>query len=844
MQCVEACKAEAVLHDMLEEDREIKVGSVILFLGFDEFNPQLKEEYGYKRFPNVVSSIELERILSASGPYQGQVTRRSDDKHPKSIAWIQCVGSRDSKIKRGYCSSVCCMYSTKEALITKEHAPDTETSIFYMDMRAYGKDFDKYIKRAESEYGVRYVRSKISEVEEDLKTHNLKIKYETDDGKLASEEFEMVVLSVGLEAPKSAKEIAEKFNIQLNSYNFAKTSTFEPLHTSRPGIFVGGAFSGPKDVPETVAQASGVAAEASSILSEARGSLVTEKEYPPEIEVSGEAPRIGVFVCHCGINIGGVVDVPSIVEWVKTLPGVVYAEGNLYTCSQDTQKRIKGAIKEHQLNRIVVASCTPRTHEPLLQETIREAGLNRYLFEMANIRDQCSWIHMREPEKATRKAKDLVRMAVAKARLIEPLKRLPLEVTPRGLVIGGGVSGMTSALRLAEEGYEVYLVEKERELGGQAKDIHYTLEGEDVQKFLGELIAKVQSNDRIRLFSGAKIENIEGFVGNFKTTVKIDSSLKELEHGIIIVATGAKEYQPTEYLYGKERGVVTQRELEKLMVSGKLEVNTQNSMVMIQCVGSRNDQHPYCSRICCSEAIKNALKIKQLNKKANIYILYRDMRTYGFKEDYYQRAREEGVIFIRYEEGQEPEVRKGKEKLEVLVKDLILKENLLINADLVVLSTGVIASEDGEELAQMLKVPLNEDGFFLEAHVKLRPVDFATEGIFLCGLAHSPKFIEESISQANAAISRACTILAKDKILAEGTVVSVNEDRCNGCGICEAVCIYNAIEIDQEKRVAKVNETLCKGCGTCTGACFSGAINQRGFKREQILAMTKAALEV
>jgi len=844
MQCVEACKAEAVLHDMLEEDREINVGSVILFPGFDEFNPQLKQEYGYKRFPNVVSSIEFERILSASGPYQGQVTRMSDDKHPKSIAWIQCVGSRDSKIKRGYCSSVCCMYSTKEALITKEHAPDTETSIFYMDMRAYGKDFDKYIKRAESEYGVRYVRSRISELKEDLKTHNLRIIYETDDGKLASEEFEMVVLSVGLEAPRSAKEIAEKFNIQLNSYNFAQTGTFEPLHTSRPGIFVGGAFSGPKDIPETVAQGSGVAAEASSILSEVRGSLVTEKKYPPEIEVSGEAPRIGVFVCHCGINIGGVVDVPSIVEWVKTLPSVVYAEGNLYTCSQDTQERIKGAIKEHQLNRIVVASCTPRTHEPLFQETIREAGLNRYLFEMANIRDQCSWIHMREPEKATKKAKDLVRMAVAKARLIEPLKRLPLDVTPRGLVIGGGVSGMTSALKLAEEGYEVYLVEKERELGGQAKDIHYTLEGEDVQKFLGKLIDKVKSNDRIRLFTGVKIENIEGFVGNFKTTVKIDSSIKEFEHGIIIVATGAKEYQPTEYLYGKERGVVTQRELEKLMVSGKLEVNTQNSMVMIQCVGSRNDKHPYCSRICCSEAVKNALKIKQLNKKANIYILYRDMRTYGFKEDYYQRAREEGVIFIRYEEGQEPEVRKGKEKLEVLVKDLILKENLLINADLVVLSTGIISSEDGGELAQMLKVPLNEDGFFLEAHVKLRPVDFATEGIFLCGLAHSPKFIEESISQANAAISRACTILAKDKILAEGIVVSVNEDICSGCGICEVLCHYSAIEIDEQDKVAKINAALCKGCGTCCAACPSGALDLKGFRRKQILSMIKAFAEV
>jgi len=844
MQCVEACKAEAIFHDMVEEEVEINVGSVILSLGFDEFNPELKGEYGYKKFPNVISSIEFERILSASGPYQGHVRRLSDNKPPDKIAWIQCVGSRDSKIGKGYCSSVCCMYSTKEALITKEHAPDTEAAVFYMDMRAYGKDFDKYIDRAESEYGVRYIRSRISAVEEDPGTHNLIIKYEAEDGKFLSEEFEMVVLSVGLEAPNSAKEIAEKFGIKLNKYNFARTSEFEPLKTSHPGIFVGGAFSGPKDIPETVAQASGVAAEASSILSEVRGSLVTEKEYPPEIDVSGQPPRIGVFVCHCGINIGGVVDVPSVVEYAKTLSNVVYAEDNLYTCSQDTQERIKEAISEHKLNRVVVASCTPRTHEPLFQETIREAGLNRYLFEMANIRDQCSWIHMREPKKATRKAKDLVKMAVAKARLIEPLKRLPLDVAPRGLVIGGGISGMISALRLTEEGYEVYLIEKERELGGQARDIYYTLEGEDAQKFLGELINKVKSNERIHLFTGAKIENIEGFVGNFKTTIKIDSSLQELEHGIIIVATGAKEYQPTEYLYGKDKRIITQRELEKLIVNGKFDINTKNSIVMIQCVGSRNDKHPYCSRICCSEAIKNALKIKEMNKKANVYILYRDIRTYGFKEDYYQKAREEGVIFIRYEEGKEPEVKKGKEKLEILIKELILKENLLINADLVVLSTGVVFSEDNEELAQMLKVPLNEDGFFLEAHVKLRPVDFATEGIFLCGLAHSPKFIEESISQANAAVSRACTILSKEKILAEGIVANVDEDMCSGCGICKAVCVYNAIEIDEEKRVAKVNEALCKGCGTCTGACPSGAINQRGFKREQILAMAKAALEV
>jgi len=842
MQCQEACKAEALLHDMVEEEVRINVGSIILFPGFDEFDPELKEEYGYKRFPNVVSSIEFERILSASGPYQGHVTRISDNKHPKKIAWIQCVGSRDPKIGRGYCSSVCCVYSTKEALITKEHAPDTQTTVFYMDMRAYGKDFDKYTQRAESEYGVRYVRSRISEVEENRSTHNLSIKYEAEDGKLVSEEFEMVVLSVGLEAPRSAKDIAEKFDIKLNSYRFAKTNNFEPLKTSRPGIFVGGAFSGPKDIPETVAQASGVAAEASSILSEVRGTLVVEKKYPPEIDVSGEAPRIGIFICQCGINIGGVVNVPAVVEYAKTLPDVVYAEDNLYTCSQDTQERIKEVIKEYKLNRVVVASCTPRTHEPLFQETIREAGLNRYLFEMANIRDQNSWVHMKEPQKATEKAKDLVRMAVAKARLIEPLGTTALKVTSKGLVIGGGIAGMVAALRLAEEGYEVYLVEKNDKLGGQARDIYYTLEGENIQKFLAELIDKVKSNDNIHVFTAAKVEKIEGFVGNFKTTIKVNSSSKELEHGIIIVATGAEEYEPSEYLYGKERRVITQRQLEKLIASGKLDVTSQSSIVMIQCVGSRDDDRPYCSSVCCSEAIKNALKVKKMNKEVNVYILYRDMRTYGFKEDYFQEAREEGVIFIRYEEDDKPQVRVNEGRLQVIAPDLILGERLLIPADLVVLGTATVPPEDNKSLSQMLKVPLNEDGFFLEAHVKLRPVDFATEGIFLCGLAHSPKFIEESISQANACVSRACTILSRDELQVEGTVARVNEVKCVGCRSCKEVCPYGAIEVKlkrilgKEKEVAEVNVALCKGCGACTASCRSGSIDLKGFSDEEILA--------
>ena len=848
MQCQEACEAEGILHEMLEEEVEINVGSIALFPGFDEFEPEVKKEYGHKRFPNVVSSIEFERILSASGPHQGHLLRPSDKKPPKKIAWIQCVGSRDPKIGRGYCSSVCCVYSTKEALITKEHAPDTETAVFYMDMRAYGKDFDKYVQRAESEYGVRYVRTRISEIEEAPQNHNLRVKYEAGDGELVSEEFEMVVLAVGLEASRSAKDVAEKFGIELNSYGFAKVNTFEPLKASRPGIFVGGAFSGPKDIPETVAQASGVAAEASSILSEARGTLVEEREYPPEIDVSGEAPRVGVFVCQCGINIGGVVDVPAVVEYAKTLPDVVYVEDNLYTCSQDTQERIRKAVHEERLNRVVVASCTPRTHEPLFQETVREAGLNPHLFEMANIRDQNSWVHMKEPEKATEKAKDLVKMAVAKARLIEPLGTATLQVTHRGLVIGAGLAGMVAALRLAEEGYEVYLVEKDDRLGGQARQIYYDLQGEDVQKFLGELINKVKSRDQIHIFAAATIEKVEGFVGNFKTTIKVDSSLEELEHGIIIVATGAQEYQPSEYLYGEERRVITQRQLEKLISSKELDPASQSSIVMIQCVGSRNTDRAYCSRTCCSEAIKNALEIKKMNRKANVYILYRDMRTYGFKEDYYQKAREEGIIFIRYEENDKPKVRVRGTRLEVVAKDLILGKTLLISSDLVVLSTATYPAEDNKRLSQLLKVPLNEDGFFLEAHVKLRPVDFATEGIFVCGLAHSPKFIEEAIAQANACVSRACTILSREELQVEGTVAKVNEVKCVGCRFCMEVCSYGAVEVKlkkvfgKEKEVAEINVALCKGCGACAASCRSGSIDLKGFSNEEILAQIGAVI--
>ena len=841
LECIKACEAKAIDHLMKDEQLEIEVGSIILSPGFDEFEPSLKSEYGYGRFPNVVSSIEFERFLSASGPFKGQVLRASDQKHPKRVAWIQCVGSRDSHIGKGYCSSVCCMYATKEAVIAKEHAPEIEATIFYMDMRAYGKDFDKYIERAEKEYGVRYIRSRVSHVKEDPKTNNLTIQYETEEGEMISEEFDLVVLSVGLEPTHSHQEIANIFGIDLNQYGFAKTSIFSPLQTSKPGIFVSGVFSGPKDVPETVAQASAVAAEASALLSEARGTLVTEKEFVPEKNVNCQGPRIGAFICHCGINIGGVVNVPEVVDYARTLPNVVHVEGNLYTCSQDTQDQMKKMIEEHQLNRVVVASCTPRTHEPLFQDTIREAGLNRYLFDMANIRDQCSWVHMTQPKEATEKAKDLVRMAIAKAALLDPLPTQTVEMNQKALVIGGGLSGMTAALKIAQSGYEVTLVEKETYLGGKARTIQYTLDGNNVQSKLNELIRKVEKDPRIHLMTEAAIEKIDGFVGNFNTQVRKNGEVKKIDHGVIIVATGAEEYRPREFLYGQEPQVITQKELEENITFYPDKLKFLKNVVMIQCVGSRNEDRPYCSRICCSEAIKNALKLKSMAPEMNIYILYRDIRTYGFKEDYYEKARESGVLFIRYDPEREPRLETEGEALRVVVHEPILHDDLLIHTDLLVLSPGIVPVSENEPLSKMLKVPLNQDGFFLEAHMKLRPVDFATEGIFLAGLAHSPKSIEESISQANAAVARALTYLSKKELETIGTISEVDEKKCNGCGLCESVCPYKAIEILMkrttvgEKLVAQINKALCKGCGACTASCRSGSIDLKGFTNAEVV---------
>ncbi|OGL47086.1 MAG: heterodisulfide reductase [Candidatus Schekmanbacteria bacterium RBG_16_38_10] len=879
--CEKFCEMKAIDFNQKEETIKINVGSVILALGSEEFDATLKDEYGYKTFPNVMTSIEFERILSASGPTLGHILRPSDGKEPKRIAFIQCVGSRDMQLGNEYCSAVCCMQATKDAILVQEHLSGAETSIFYMDMRAYGKDFDKFVDRAKNDYSARFIHARISSIEVNPDTEDLIIQYATDEGKIKREEFELVVLSVGLISTGKIKETAGKLNIELNECGFSKASSFTPVSTSRVGIFVAGTFSGPKDIPETVMEASGSVSSASSLLVDFPVKIIKE-ELPEEINIEGQPPRVGVFVCRCGINIAATVDVPEVVKYASALGGVVYSQEFMFACSQDSQKSINEKIKEKNLNRVVVAACTPRTHEPLFQKTLQASGLNPYLFEFANIREHCSWVHQKEKDLATQKACDLIRMAVSKVRLLNSLSKSTLAINKKALVIGGGVAGMVASLGLASQGFGVHLVEKEADLGGNFRHIHYTLNGEETQNFLASLIQEVKSNKMINLYTKSEIKEITGYVGNFRTLMDTeDGKKKEIEHGVVIVATGAGEYKPTEYLYGQEDRVITQRQLEEwlaanverlevsaehrapatdLIASNKVkrqpEIHSQlqgtnsqittsnprvlNTVVMIQCVGSRDEERPYCSRVCCTQAIKNALKLRELNPKLNIYIIYRDIRSYGIKELYYKKAREEGVIFIRYEEESKPEVRNDDGKLNIKVKDLILNRDLIIGTDLLVLSSGIVANKGNKDLSQMLKVPLNADGFFLEAHVKLRPVDFATDGIFVCGLAHYPKDISEAITQAKASVARAMTILTKEYLQAEGKVSEIRKDRCSGCGLCVAICPYKALELDEKEKVAVVNEALCKGCGACVSSCRANAIDLKGFKDEQILA----ALEV
>jgi heterodisulfide reductase subunit A2 len=656
--CEAVCKNGAIDFSQQEERLEVKVGAIILAPGFEPYEPKLRQDYGIGKYANVITSMDYERLLASTGPYAGQVLRPSDMKHPSKIAWIQCVGSRQVNPEgaNSYCSAVCCTYTQKQVILTKGHAAATECTIFHNDIRSFGKDFERYSKRAEDLPGVRFIRSYTSVLKEDRETGNIVLRYATTDAGVIEEEFDLVVLSVGMNPPVDFKELERKFGIALNAHGFCKTNPVNAMQSSRPGVYISGSFQGPVDIPESVVTASGAGSQCGELLNYRRGDLSIEKEYPTEKDVSGEAPRIGVFVCHCGTNISGVVNVPAAVEYALSLPNVVYAQEQLFACATNSAEEITQMIREKGLNRVIVAACSPRTLEPLFRGTLREAGLNQYYCEMANIREHCSWVHPREKEEATAKARDIIRMAVARVRHLEPLQDLDLQVDKKALVVGGGIAGMTCALSIAGQGHEVYLLEKEKELGGTARRIHDTLEGLDVQAYLHELIGKVYKHPLIHVYTDATVTAASGFVGNFKTGVKFGRRHAEIKHGATVIAVGADLYTPTEYLYGEDERVMTQLELDEQIAAANAKVINAASMVMIQCVGCRNEDRDYCSRICCNESVKNALRLKEKNPGMDIYILFRDMRTYGYYEDYYREAAEKEVRFIRYEQGRAPQV--------------------------------------------------------------------------------------------------------------------------------------------------------------------------------------------
>jgi len=841
--CKEICPTQAIEFDQKPEIITLDAGAVVVSTGFELALTAHEGEFGYGRYQNIVTSLQYERLLSATGPYGGHLQRPSDGKTPKKVAWIQCVMSRDPARNRPFCSSVCCMYATKQAVLTRDHEPDTEATIYFMDIRAHGKGFDDYVDRARFTVGVRYKRSMISQVYWNPENDNLLI--ETFDHHLnhkVEEEYDMVVLSSGFKPTDAFADLAKRLGIARNPYGFLSTAFDEPVATTRPGVLVCGGVETPKDIPETVIQAGAAAAEAAKLISTARNSEITVEETPEE-EPIDPSPRVGVFVCHCGTNIAGVVDISQVVDYVKELPHVEYATDYTFTCSTETQQTLVEQIRKHRLNRIVVAACSPKTHEPLFQDTLRKAGLNPYLFELANIRNQCSWVHGNEPEKATRKSLELIRASVSRAVHLEPLQEKSYRVVNRGLVIGGGVTGMTTALTMADQGFDVHIVEKDSQFGGFANQLTETLEGDSPRRLIRYLKERVIHHPRISVHLNSQLAAHSGHVGAFAGTIKDEAgSRRDIQYGAVVVASGGRPYEPDEYLYGTDERVLTQVELARRMAEEPNWARRLNRIVMIQCVGSRNEEFPFCSRVCCSAAVKNSIRLKEISPGAQVIVLYRDIRTFGFKELYYLKARKKGVMFFRYIPEESPSVFSDDRGLTVDFTDRNSHQEFRVEPDLVVLSTGIRPNEGAEQIARLLKLARTNEGLFLEAHVKLRPLEFATIGIFLAGLAHSPRFIKESIIMAKSVGQQAVKILCKEEMTTSAAVAEVNPDLCSACLACVRSCPFGAPFINKNG-VSEIPPSNCRGCGICICECPAKAITLKHNTDDQINSKIDAILE-
>ena len=837
--CVEKCPSQAINLGEQDETREIEVGAIVLSTGFEEFNPQLTTQYGYQRYTNVVTSIEMERILSPSGPWQGKLVRPSDGKTPRSIAFLQCVGSRE--IAWNYCSSACCMYAIKEAILAKEANPDIDVSIFYMDIRAFGKGNYKYFLEAKEKYGINFVRCRVPVIKQEPQTGDIFFIAKAEDGKLEKYRFELVVLSVGQVPPPRFADLSQTLGVELNKWGFCQTEEFSSVKTSREGVYVCGSASAPKDIADTLVEAGAAACQVSKLLS-IPGSPVEAAEAGGGEITEEEEPMTAVIVCRCGEEIGSVVDINKLIEFSKELSGVVHVAEVPYLCQRDTLEKLIGEIKKSRANQMIFAACPPSTCGGLVTSALREAGLNQLFVQFVNLREGVAWVHKEQPVAATEKAKRLVAMAAERARLQKGSAASPSVVQGGALVIGGGLSGLVAALSVAGQEYEVHLVEKSSELGGNLRDIHSTLLGNDPQKLLGDIIQEVEASPMIHVYKETEVAQVGGYAGNFDVSLTSQEQEIPLQVGAAIIATGGSEYQPSEYLYGQSDCVVTQRELEQRLNSGELKPESLDLVVMIQCVGSRNNERPYCSRICCNQALKNALKLRQLNPETQVFILYRDLMSYGFMEEYYTQAREAGVIFIRYELDEEPQVELEQEALKVEIKEPALGDRLILEPDLLVLSPAIIPQDSNQGLAQMLGLELTEEGFFREAEIKFRPVDFNKEGVFACGLALSPRSIGESIAEAQAAAQRAVTLLSREQLQPSPIVAEVNERWCTGCEVCIEACPYGARVKDSDKGVVVVREALCYGCGACVAACPSGAAKLRRFTDKQVFSMIDAGV--
>ncbi len=846
--CVKVCPTGAINHEMKPETLTLNVGSVVLAPGFKPFSPAGIDYYGYDEIPDVVTSFEYERMLAASGPTMGHL-ETSDGREPEKIAWIQCVGSRNANgTKNGYCSGVCCMYAIKQAVMTQSHlAEGSEQTIFYMDIRTPGKEYERYYESSKQK-GVNYVKARPHTLLKGPDGKGVTMDWVDETGKTHQEDFDMVVLSIGLESPEDAHALADKVGFTLDAHDFAETSSFAPVSTDRSGIYVTGVFQAPKAIPQSVTMASSAAAEVKARLASARGTQTIEKKFIEEFDITDQDTRIGVFVCSCGTNIASVVDVKEVAIYASTLPGVVYTDNNLFTCSADTQDLIAKTIKEKELNAIVIAACSPRTHEPLFQETLQGVGLNKYMVEMANIRNMNAWVHPKEPELATAKAKDQVRMAIAKVMRNKPLEDIEVNITPKALVVGAGISGMSAAENLAEQGYETIIIDKAKTMGGIAAGLTTTWKGEPINEYVEKMRQSVMANDKIKVYTDTTLNAVSGFMGSFTGELNISGEPESIEFGTAVLATGGKEYQPSEYLYGHDERVVTPLEFNAMISSESEFIPRIKSTVFIQCVGSRNEDRPYCSRICCTQSVKNAVMLKKNNPDMDIFILYRDIRTYGDKELLFKEARDLGIIFIHYTPEDRPEVQKGDTSLVVTAFDPVSQMRVQIDADLVYLSTAVVPNETGP-FVEMFKCSVNADGFLMESHPKLKPVDSNVDGVFLAGTCHYPKPVDEAVAQGKAAASRAGVILSQ-KTMKLDAIKSAVTHNCDGCALCIDLCPYNAISLieytdpdNKRHRKIKTEQALCKGCGICAATCPKEGVIVNGFTLGQLRAQVDAILE-